>query len=230
MFPELKKNFKNLKSLLLLILDCQTVNLTMKKITSNDVRSLLNAMEDLIDIKLIMRSIVPNYELGDAEKERFIKALKSLHDKLIPVFAKYLELEVPKSKKLSRIDSISNLRQLIDQNTIILDSATSSKKKLKGAGMYARNIIVSGGPLTMKNYTKVNPNIPEKALEGIEKKCERLKNELRTELQNDKTIVFVHENNNETDDIILEELDEISLKIGKKVKDYEIESWQSLET
>jgi hypothetical protein len=43
----------------------------MKKLNSEQVKALLTAIEDLIDIKLLIREIVPNYNLDDVKYELF---------------------------------------------------------------------------------------------------------------------------------------------------------------
>jgi len=200
----------------------------MKKLYSEEVKALLAALDDLIDIKLLIRKIVPKYDLNEATYRSFLSNLKSLRQKLNPIFSAYLSDEDMKVMESSE-DLKNKILDLVKNNTIILISANSSKKKLKNIGIDPRNLIVSGGPLFVEDYKIINPNLSEKALENIKKKCERLINQLENEDWSKHNIIFIYEKENPTDILILNKLDRISNIIGTNLNVFELNSWKDLE-
>ena len=199
-------------------------------INSEEVKSLLAAIEDLLDIKLLIRKIVPDYDLNEELNEKFISLLFSLQKKLQPIFSKYLKQDDKiSSKKKSIFKLKENIKEIMERDDIILISANSSKKKINNLGFNPQNLIVSGGPLFIEDYKIINPNITNIALQGIKKKCERLTNQLKDENWKKKDLIFIYEKENPTDKLILKKLDEISNIIGKKIKTIEIKSWKALD-
>ncbi len=200
----------------------------MKNLNSEEVKALLAAIDDLIDIKVIIREIVPNYNLSETMYQTFLSKLESLHQKLKPVFSAYLSTENKRVYEDSE-DIKSTLLKLVKNNMKILISANSSKKKLKSIGIDPRNIIVSGGPLSVEDYKIVNPNLSEKALENINKKCKSLIRQLDNENWSNYNLTFIYEKENISDTLIIKKIDIISNIIGKKVNTFELKSWDDLE-
>ena len=60
------------------------------KINSDEVKSILAALDDLIEIKILIRKITPEYNLNDTLSKIFIEKLADLHKNLQPIFSKYL--------------------------------------------------------------------------------------------------------------------------------------------
>lgn len=200
----------------------------MKKLNSEEVKALLAAIDDLIDIKLLIREIVPNYNLNEKTYKSFITKLESLHHKLKPIFSEYLSDQDMMSIETSE-DVKNIILDLAKNNMIVLISANSSKKKLKNLGVDPRNVIVSGGPLFIEDYKVINPNLSEKALENIKKKCDRLIKQLENEDWSKNNLIFIYEKKNPTDLLILNKLDRISNIIGKNLKTFGLDSWKNLE-
>lgn len=200
----------------------------MKKLNSEEVKALIAAIDDLIDIKLLIREIVPNYNLNEKTYKSFITKLESLHHKLKPIFSEYLSDEDMMLLETSK-DVKNIILDLAKNNMIVLISANSSKKKLKNLGVDPRNVIVSGGPLFIEDYKVINPNLSENALENIKKKCDRLIKQLENEDWSKNNLIFIYEKKNPTDLLILNKLDRISNIIGKNLKTYGLDSWKNLE-
>ncbi|MFX0057838.1 MAG: DUF2100 domain-containing protein [Candidatus Heimdallarchaeota archaeon] len=199
------------------------------KIDSKEVKSLLDAIIDLIEIKMIIRKTVPDYELDEKLMEKYINILESLQLKLLPLFSKYLNQSSEEIQIKSKEEIIKEIKTLSRDVNITLVSSNSAKKKLKNIGLDPRNIIVSGGPIFFNDYSKVNPNISDKAIPGIKRKCENLISKIAKINWEDKEFIFLYERDNITDKIILDELGKISELIGKKIITYLILSWKDLE-
>ena len=196
-------------------------------LTSFDVKIVLSALEDLLEIKVIFRKIAPNYVFDDLSKEKYLSILSTLNDKIQPIFQKYLTQN--KSEESTIPNEIEFLEQLKREDNIIIVSASSSKKILKKRGFNPLNIIMSGGPLIDEDYKKINPNLSEQSLLGIKKKCLNILNILQSQKAYEKPLIFIFEAQNLTDKIILNELESIIDMIGKKIDIFEIPSWGELE-
>ena len=90
-------------------------------------------------------------------------------------------------------------------------------------------IIVTGGPLFIEDYKVVNPDLPDKALPNIKKKCERVINELKHQKWADKKVIFLYEKDNITDKLILNKRETVSKLIEKEIKAIDIGSWNEFE-
>lgn len=197
----------------------------MIKINSEEVKSLLSAINNLIEIKILIRNITPNFEFDDVQNENFIELLKSLYNKLSPIFSKYLRDD---DLALTTPTLRDNILKTLNSNNFALISSNSSKKKLKNIGIDPRRLIVSGGPLFFDDYMVLNQNIKNEQLETIKKKCERLRNQIKDQTWEEKDLVFIYEKDNFTDKIILDKINRLSELIGKQVKLLEIKSWKDL--
>ena len=76
---------------------------------------------------------------------------------------------------------------------------------------------------------KLNPNLTDDAIKGIELKCNRLKKQLSDENWEKKELIFIYESENTTDKLILKRLDEISKMIGKKIILIELTTWNEID-
>lgn len=190
---------------------------------------MISAIDDLIDIKVLIRKIVPNYELDGKINHKFLNLLKSLKEKLDPVFNKYLIHNNLSEQDIESQSQKNEIINLLTSGHFALISANSSKKKLKNLGINPQYLIVTGGPFFIEDYHIVNPNIPENALEGLKKKINRLLKQLKDQNWNDKNLFFIYESSNTTDNLILKKLDQISKLINKEINCIEIDSWKDLE-
>ena len=158
---------------------------------------------------------MPNYDLNDALYNQFNLLLKSLQGKLNPIFNEYISNNKDNMKPTKEI--IRNILEVMKPNNIALISANSSKKKLRNIGVKPQFLIVTGGPLFFEDYKIIDPNLSEKAIQGIKKKCERLLIQIKNENWNEKDLIFIYERENPTDKLILNRTEEISNLIGKKL-------------
>ena len=200
------------------------------KINSEEVKALLAALNDLIEIKVLIRKVAPNYNLDDDLNNELIQLLEALRLKLQPIFSKYLDSRYFKQNSINQkeIDK-QYIVELIKKKKYIIVSASNSKKKLKNFGIDPRSIVVTGGPLFVENYKKVNPNLTDNALLGIKKKSENLVNQIKKLAKSTKELIFLYEKDNITDQIILKELDFLENTNDIKIKNYNIKSWKIFE-
>ena len=117
------------------------------KIKSEEVKSILAAIDDLIEIKILIRKITPDYNLNDTLNKVFIEKLVDLHKNLQPLFSKYLKEEFILKPKKSINQLKEDIQDVVKRGNFGLVSANSSKKKLKTIGFDPRLLIVTGGPL-----------------------------------------------------------------------------------
>ena len=196
---------------------------------SEEVKALLAAFDDLVDIKLLIRKIVPNYELDESLNEELISLLSNLNLKLHPLFIKYLKRDSTLETEDTKMVIKKAILNAISDNKVVLISANSSKKKLKNMCIDPRRLVVSGGPLFVEDYKVVNPNLPDKALPNLKKKCERVINELKHKKWAGNELIFLHEKENSTDKLILNKLEKISDVIKKEIKTIDVGSWNALD-
>lgn len=189
------------------------------------VKFLLEALNDLIQIKTLIRKIVPTYEFTEAQEGEFKETLKQLYNKLDPLFTKYLNVS---SEIQGKKDYKTALIEKYDKNKIILVSANSSKKVLKKMGIDPRQIIVTGGPLFFEDFKVINPDISEQALKGIRKKCERILDELKAKDWKVNDLLFVYEGDNKADDLIIDKMERLEKIIQSDIELFEIPTWDEL--
>lgn len=119
-------------------------------------------------------------------------------------------------------NGLNEIIDIIKSNSLIIISANSLKKKLKNLGADPRQLIVTGGPLFIENYKKINPKIPREVLFNIKKKCENLIKQIKKLSKLNNELIFLYKNVNSTDQIILKELDVLEKIVKKKIRRYEI--------
>ena len=200
------------------------------KINSEEVKALLAALNDLIEIKVLIREVAPNYNLDDNLNNKLIQLLEALRLKLQPIFSKYLNSRYFKHNSINQkeIDK-QYIIELIKKKKFIIVSTSNSKKKLKNIGIDPRSIVVTGGPLFVENYKKVNPNLTDNALLGIKKKSEHLVNQIKKLSKSAEELIFLYETDNLTDQIILKELNFLESTYDIKITNYNIKSWKIFE-
>lgn len=197
------------------------------KINSEEVKALLAALNDLIEIKVLIRKVTPNYNLDDDLNNELIQLLEALRSKLQPIFSKYLDIGYFEENSINQkeIDT-QYVVELIKKKKYIIVSSSNSKKKLKNFGIDPRSIVVTGGPLFVENYKKVSPTLTDNALLGIKKKSEHIVNQIKKLAKSAKELIFLYEKDNLTDQIILKELNFLENTIDIKIKNYNIKSWK----
>ncbi|MFX1499282.1 MAG: DUF2100 domain-containing protein [Promethearchaeota archaeon] len=190
-----------------------------QKINSEEVKTLTIAIDTLIEIKVLIRKLTPSYELDYESNKKLLDLLKVLYSMLQPIFNKYItsssDIEANKNE-------LNDIIDIIKSNSLIIVSANSLKKKLKNHGVDPRQLIVTGGPLFIENYEKINPKISHEVFLNIKKKCENLVSQIKNLSKLNNEITFLYKKVNLTDQIILKELDELEKIVKKKIRRYEV--------
>lgn len=199
------------------------------KLTLNHVKGLLSAINTLMDIKILMRETVPNYDFNEEQFSTFLQLLTSLKNELEPLFSDYGQSTEKIMAGNSKIEVFNKLNNLMNNENMGLISSNTVKKKLKKAGFDPRRLIATGGPLLLDDYKTLNPNLSEAAINSIEKKCQTILIQIKNENWENKELIFIHEKNNPTDELIRKNIDHVTNLMGKKVKIFEIDAWDFLE-
>lgn len=197
-------------------------------LSTEEVNSLLNALNSLIELKVLFRKSTPQYQLSEKMCEEFLTSLKNLKNLLNPIFVKYLAKKYLKQETESMEEKTKKITSLSETRDQVLVSSNSAKKILKSLGIDPRHIIVSGGPLFFEDFKIVNPNIPDKALPSIKKKCERILEELKSIDWKNKELYFIYEKEDIGDSLILDKMNRVEDLINKEVKTIALSSWDDL--
>lgn len=201
----------------------------VETLNSEEVKALLDAMDELVELRTFIRKIVPKYAMDEEGRNFFISHLKALRGNLLPLFSRFLGTTKEEEKEAKEQDLTKKIQELSESTNFVMVSSNSAKKTLKGMGFDARLILVTGGPLVAEDYKVVNPKIPESAMKGINKKCQRILEEIKSINWEEKDLIFIKEKNNPADDLIEKRLSMIEEMIGKKISTMIIDSWDIVE-
>ncbi len=201
------------------------------KIKKSEIESILDSIDDLIELKVLIRKIAPNYKINEKVYQKFLSKLKTLKKNLDPLFSHYLNAENLNKREEFIKNQKEKIKKALSKDNIAIISSNSAKKILKNMGIDPRKLIITGGPLFFEDYKEVNPQIPDSALKGIKKKCNNLIQEIKNRNWNkNKNLYFLYEKGDLSDELTLKKLDRISDLINQKVKIIEINSWKDLES
>jgi hypothetical protein len=200
----------------------------MKK-KKNELQAIIGSIDTLIELKVLIRKITPHYEMGDKRKKKLLSLLGTLQNSLQPLFSQYLGTKMRIEEKEPIKIQRKRIKKVLGKDNMALISSNSAKKVLKDLGIDPRKLIITGGPLYFEDYKKVNPQIPDTALEGIKKKCENLFQEIKNHDWKNKDLYFICEKGDISDELTLEKIDRLSELINKKIKVIKIDDWKDLE-
>jgi hypothetical protein len=211
--------------------------------------SIVQSIEDLMEIRAIARRYAPDFAINNPQDERTMqKLLKRVGKHLIPLFeeqglcgqaasiippmsldntTQVQNQQLNGSFPSAVIESGLELMEKIGDAYIFVGS-NSVKKKLKGLGIEPIKIIATGGPVTIEDLKKVNPNIPEAGLQGYLKKLENVYKELQAAVASKKPIFFAQGLGEETDQMIADRLSMIEKKISGSFLRLIVRSWDKI--
>ncbi len=106
--------------------------------------------------------------------------------------------------------------------------SNSIRDKIKKLGIEAYKVISAGGPVSTDDLKELNPKIPDRALEGYQKKLDSLFAKLKDLIDNGEKLIFAMALNEETDQMIDKRIEEIEKFIGGKFKRVSLLSWDDI--
>jgi hypothetical protein len=207
------------------------------------VEQLRAAIEDLMAVRTVLRQYAPDFAVSEENDSKQVsKLLKRSAKQLIPLFedlglcagdaSPQISSPVGSGKEESGVnpgyvESGVDLLQRIGNNPVFVGS-NSIKAKLKALGVEAQNIIVAGGPMHVDDLKALNPNIPDKALAGVQRKIDGIIQNLSDAVKAGKTVLAALAEQEENDQLIRKRLPEIEQKIGAKLSLLPIRTWDRL--
>ena len=217
--------------------------------TKAKAESIMQSIEDLMELRAIARRYAPDFEIKDPQDDRTMqKLLKRVGKHLIPLFEEQglcgqAATILPNSAQYTKNNGQNQVLNSSMPNTVIESGlelmekigdayifvgSNSVKKKLKGLGIEPIKIIAAGGPVTVDDLKKVNPNIPEAGLQGYLKKLDNVYNELQAAAASGKPIYFAQGLDEETDQMIADRLGMIEEKINGPFLRLIVRSWDKI--
>ncbi len=194
-----------------------------------EVTRILRVIDKLLGIKNILRKITPTYKLEGQNEIELIELLEEIKKDLDPLFQKYISIEKKSENEKKTREFKKLINRLNNKSNQILVSSKSTGNLLKNMGFKPSNIIVSGGPLNIKDYKELNPSLGDRALDSIKKKIQTLITKIQNIDWNSRDLIFIFEKTNKSDQLILKRLNFISEITNKEVRAIPIDSWKELE-
>ncbi|MHA1631223.1 MAG: DUF2100 domain-containing protein [Candidatus Freyarchaeota archaeon] len=176
------------------------------------VDKITSAVDDLITLWSIIRRSSPSHVLNGDEEKSFIERLKRASLRL----SEALERLDVKESGLEGLES--SLSTLSPHTTLILVASPSLRKKLLGMGIPRSRVLAIGGPLTVDDMKKLNPDIPDQAVKGLEARIERFWRDLERRAKEIKDIILLLGEGKRADDMIARRSSIISERTGVNVR------------
>ncbi len=111
-------------------------------------------------------------------------------------------------------------RETLDVTDSVIVVVRGNERKAVKDVLPEATVVQVGGPLIPEDYRKVNPNIPEPLPEGIVKRAERARRELKEAIRkkDPETVVLLRSPEDEVADVIEEELKGMEEDLGVEVR------------
>ncbi|MDZ4172618.1 MAG: DUF2100 domain-containing protein [Methanobacteriaceae archaeon] len=126
-------------------------------------------LKDLIEAEDFIYSSLPFHKLNLEESKLFTRKILDARENINEMLADFGVIEKPKSE-----EKISDL----SRELLIITTKNNFKKSLIKLGINVQQIVVAGVPLKAEDMKKINPKIPDTALNGISKKIEHVQNDI----------------------------------------------------
>ncbi|WP_409200485.1 DUF2100 domain-containing protein [Methanobrevibacter sp. DSM 116169] len=155
-----------------------------------DVKLSESTLKNIIKSEEFIFNALPDHFLS---KEDAVKYTDILIDARNSIDAQLMNFNVLNKE----IDEI-NIDE-ITSNILFLTTKNNFKKSLKKLGVDVQRIIVADTPLLIEDMKEINPQIPDAALKGIEKKIEHVHNDIdrkKSSLNPSKIIVLAEKDIN----------------------------------
>ena len=203
------------------------------KLGPEDMQNIRDAIEYLMEIRGNLRQFSPDFTNIPAPMQKTLgKLVKKTAGNLIPLFEQLGLCNLPTMN-----EDTSNSEELLGSGVELLErvgshyvfiGSNSIKKKLKSLGIEPFKIISAGGPLTIEEVKALNPKIPEKALQGIQKRIDNVFDEISKAFANQETIYFIQGLDEENDQMLADQLQMVEKKTDGTFSRLKINSWGNL--
>ncbi len=153
-----------------------------------NVKDFEDILKELIMAEDFIYVSSPSHRLPKKKALKFCEHLLKAREKIDKILSDF--------KVLEKEDLKERIRKL-SKKTLIITPKSDIKKFLINKGVESQQIVVVGAQLTIEDMKKTNPNIPEKALKGVEKRIEHVKNDISKKIEhmNVKDILVIAESN-----------------------------------
>jgi hypothetical protein len=111
----------------------------------------------------------PDHKLTKDEAKTFCNHVLTIRSKIDVLLSDFGVIE---------IENLEEDVKKLSENYIFLTTKGDIKKSIVKLGVDPQRIIVAGVPLELDDMKKLNPKIPEKALEPVKKKINRVKEDI----------------------------------------------------
>jgi hypothetical protein len=178
----------------------------------------------LIEIKSTYRQTTPHFALDERNFQKIKTALIKLNG-IIATLNQNFGIK-PKSEKITPFDFKKDLG-----TKLFIVNAPKNRKKLIDLGLSADQILATGGPIFENDIKIINPNIPETAFQTIQIKIQKFWKSLQTKIKEEEfnKVVFLIEENNVADKILLKRKDEFKSKLSLPIQYITISSFEQID-
>jgi len=116
-------------------------------------------------------------------------------------------------------------RESLDVSESVIVVIRGDERKAVRDVLPEATVVQIGGPLIPEDYREVNPNIPDPVPEGIVKRAERARRELKEALEKRgaTTLIFLREPEDEVADVVEKELRNMKEELGVEIKVLEVD-------
>lgn len=212
--------------------------------TKNNHEDFMKMIDENMKLRSYLRAYIPDFNIPLDDSNQILESFEKIADKIIPILSSLeiipngIKVNTPsKSLKLQKfkakdkdlrsdvvIGQASEIFEAVEGKAILV-SSNSVRKKLKSLGLDPRLINSSSGPIFVDDYKKLGHNLPEKALNGIQKKIDNLISELKQIVDNRQEIIFIYAPDDITDNINIKRISELEEILGTKLELIQVQSW-----
>jgi len=190
----------------------------------SDFSQINEAINILIDIKVLFRQKIPIFDIDTIEKQKIKISLSKLNEILKNLNEKF-GIQTSNEEK-----NILNLKNDL-KNALIIVNSSKNRKKLLELGLNTAQILVSGGPVTVEDIKTLNPNISDVAFKNFQNKIDKFWKILKAKVEQsdyDRLILLIEENN-VADQILLNRIDEFKKRLPISIQYHQVSSFNRIE-
>ncbi|MEX2682270.1 MAG: DUF2100 domain-containing protein [Candidatus Sigynarchaeota archaeon] len=187
---------------------------------------LSSIVNELVNAKGRLQAEIPTAEARISERDPVSKDLIRAHERFKKLLVD-LDLIVPDTRSTVEIGVPVDLK--IDPGRILVVTCRNVlKEKLDEFQDLILDQVTTGGPLEARYFKEINPNLPDAAMVNIEKKIEKVFNQLLKKAQDKDYIILLGITDDKTDQLLFKSTELVASRSGKRVLVVEVDSMQRL--